>query len=515
MLRLQSVSKSFPGVQALDNVSLDVMPGEIHALVGENGAGKSTLMKVLCGVYTDYEGEIVLNDERLHLSGPRDAQHHGIAIIHQELNLIPELTIAENIYLGREPRTSLGTISIKAMQRNTARLLARLELPVAPNRQVSSLRIGEQQLVEVAKALSLDAHTLVLDEPTSALSRTEIDHLFSVIASLKQSGVTMIYISHKFDEIFALADRITVLRDGRHIATVEAKDTTESEIIRLMVGRELADLFPKDTGAIGEEIMRVEHLGLIPPALSQKRNLYDISFSLRQGEILGLAGLMGSGRTELLEALYGVYSSHQRSGSISVRGTIHAPTSPQGAIANGLGLVTEDRKSQSLIPRLSVGQNLTLSALRRLCSFGLLRPRRERTVIDATVASLRIKTPGTSVEVEKLSGGNQQKVVIGKCLLTEPSILLLDEPTRGIDVGAKAEIYSLMGQLVRQGTSIMMASSELPELLAMCDRILVLHEGRQAAMLDHRDANQVNIMAAATGRAYEDHPSASGERLYA
>ncbi|HVL24865.1 MAG TPA: sugar ABC transporter ATP-binding protein [Thermomicrobiales bacterium] len=509
------MSKSFPGVQALDNVSFDVAPGEIHALVGENGAGKSTLMKILCGVHTDYGGEILLDGERLHLSGPRDAQQHGIAIIHQELNLIPELTIAENIYLGREPRTSLGTLSTKVMQRNAARLLARLDLPVAPSRQVSSLRIGEQQLVEVAKALSLDARTLILDEPTSALSKTEIDRLFAVIASLKQGGVTMIYISHKFDEIFALADRITVLRDGHHIATVDARETTESEIIRLMVGRELADLFPKDTGSLGKDVMRVEHLDLRPSATSQKRSLHDVSFTLREGEILGVAGLMGSGRTELLEAIYGVYPPHQRSGSISVNGRRHSATSPQRSIANGLAFVTEDRKSQSLIPRLSVGQNLTLSALKRVCRLGFPVPRRERAAIDSSVTSLRIKTPGTGVEVEKLSGGNQQKVVLGKCLLTQPSILLLDEPTRGIDVGAKAEIYTLMGKLVRQGTAIVMASSELPELLAMCDRILVLHEGRQAAILDHRDANQVNIMAAATGRANGHDPSADGDRPHA
>lgn len=500
MLSLKSVSKSFTGVQALDNVSFDVERGEIHALVGENGAGKSTLMNILSGVHTDYEGEVLLRGERLHLSGPHDAQRHGIAIIHQELNLIRELTVAENIYLGREPRQSIGLLSTRALRHDSAELLARLKLDISPNQQVSSLRIGEQQLVEVAKALSLDAQILILDEPTSALSTTEIDHLFSVIATLKQHGVTMIYISHKFDEIFALADRITVLRDGQHVATVSAEGTTEAEIIRLMVGRELADLFPKTNDGLGQEVMRVERLGFSPPPESLKRSLQDISFSLRRGEILGVAGLMGSGRTELLEALYGVHPTNSRSGRVTINGRAHALRSPENAIGTGLALVTEDRKSQSLIPMLPVGQNITLASLRRLSRFGVLRPGRERAAIADQVDSLRIKTPGANIAVEKLSGGNQQKVAIAKCLLTEPDILLVDEPTRGIDVGAKAEIYTLLNQLVQQGTSIILASSELPELLAMCNRILVLHEGRLAAIFEHGEANQVNIMAAATGR---------------
>lgn len=500
MLSLRSVSKSFPGVQALNGVSFDIEAGEIHALVGENGAGKSTLMNILSGVHTDYEGEVVLDGEFLQLTGPRDAQRHGIAIIHQELNLIQELTVAENIYLGREPRQSLGLLSTRAMRQHSADLLARLELKIAPNRTVGSLRIGEQQLVEVAKALSLDAQILILDEPTSALSATEIEHLFAVIATLKQHGVTMIYISHKFDEVFALADRITVLRDGQHIATLPAKDTTEAETIRMMVGRELAELFPKTNESVGKELLRVEHLGFDPPPESLKRPLDDISFSLHRGEILGVAGLMGAGRTELLEAIFGAHPARSQRGRVLINGAIHVLHSPQAAIRAGLALVTEDRKSQSLIPMLSVGHNMTLAAIRRFSRLGVLRPRRERAAIASQVTSLRIKTPGTRITVDKLSGGNQQKVALAKCLLTEPDILLVDEPTRGIDVGAKAEIYALLNQLVRQGTSIIMASSELPELLAMCNRILVLHEGRLAATFDHDEANQVNIMAAATGR---------------
>ncbi len=498
MLRLKSISKSFPGVQALTDVSFEVAPGEIHALVGENGAGKSTLMKILSGVHTDYEGELFIGGEPLRPSSPRDAQQQGIAIIHQELNLIPELTVAENIFLGREPSQALGVIAQRTMQRDAATLLERLDLHISPNRKVSSLRIGEQQLVEVAKALSLDARVLILDEPTSALSRTEIEHLFAVIATLKRHGVTMIYISHKFDEIFALADTITVLRDGRHIDTMPASQTSEAEVIRLMVGRELSDLFPKSAVAIGDEVMRVDGLGLEPAPELQKRALRDISFSLRRGEILGVAGLMGSGRTELLEAIYGVHPPQRRAGTITVNGVERALRSPEEAIESGIAFVTEDRKTQSLILGLPVAQNITLPSLRALSRYGVLLLRRERGVVERLVDQLRIKTPATTTPAENLSGGNQQKVAIAKCLLTHPAVLLLDEPTRGIDIGAKAEIYALMSQLVEQGASIVMASSELPELLAMCDRILVLHEGRLVDTLDQKDADQVSIMAAAT-----------------
>jgi ribose transport system ATP-binding protein len=500
MLRFESVSKRFSGTQALSDISFEVERGEIHALVGENGAGKSTLMKILSGVHTDFEGSISLDGQPLRFSGTRDAQEAGISIIHQELQLVPELTVAENIFLGREPRRAFGMIDTGKMVASAGELLGQLGLRINPNRKVGSLRIGDQQLTEVAKALSLNTQLLILDEPTSALSQTEIERLFSVMADLRARGVTMIYISHKFDEIFRLADRITVLRDGRYISTVPRSETSESRIIQAMVGRELSEFFPKDTTPQDAEILRIEHLSFAPGGDSEQRSLHDISFSLRHGEILGVAGLMGSGRTELLETIFGSNPRHQVSGSVTIEGRPVHISSPQDALAYGIALVTEDRKGKSLVLPLAVTENLTLSSLARFCNAGVVRHRRERAAVSEMVRSLRIKTPGLSAPIESLSGGNQQKVVLGKCLLSTPRILLLDEPTRGIDVGAKAEIYALMSQFAVQGMAIIMASSELPELLAMCDRILVLHDGRLAATIDQREANQVNIMEAATGR---------------
>lgn len=500
MLEIRSVSKSFPGVRALHHVSFEVQQGEIHALIGENGAGKSTLMKILSGVYTDYEGELYLNGERLVLHDPRDAQKHGIATIHQELNLIPELTVAENIFLGRELYTPLGILDIKRMEQESTSLLERLNLHILPNQPIKWLRVGEQQLVEVAKALSLHARLLILDEPTSALSETEIERLFAVIAALKSQGVTMIYISHKLDEIFQMADRVTVLRDGEYVGTVGVSETTQRDLIRMMVGRSLNDLFPKGNVIIGEEVLRVEGLSLLSDTRYSGRALADVSFALRRGEIVGVAGLMGAGRTELLETLFGVYPPRQVKGKITVAGRARQITSPQDAITAGLAFVTEDRKNQSLIMKLSVGHNMTLAALKQFLSFNFIQSRAEDRAIQDSIEKLRIKTPSDAVEVDKLSGGNQQKVALAKCLLTIPNVLLLDEPTRGIDIGAKAEIYTLISQLAQGGAGILMASSELPEILAMCDRVLVLCEGRLTATFSQAEATQERIMEAATAR---------------
>ncbi len=500
MLEIKAIAKSFPGVRALRGVSFDVARAEVHALVGENGAGKSTLMKILSGVYTDYEGELLLEGRRLELQSPRDAQRHGIATIHQELNLIPELTIAENIFLGREPRTSVGMLDTGRMAREARALLERLNLPIPPDRAVKGLRVGEQQLVEVAKALSLDARLLILDEPTSALSQTEIERLFAVIADLKRHGVTMIYISHKLDEIFRIGDRVTVLRDGEHIATLPIDQTDERELIRMMVGRSLSDLFPKEVAAIGDEAVRVDGLSLLPDGRRGGAVLHDVSFALRRGEILGVAGLMGAGRTELLETLFGVYPPRRVRGRIVLGGRERRIASPQEAIGAGLAFVTEDRKTQSLIMKLSVGHNMTLAALPAFLAFNVVRVRDEQAAVRRSIKQLGIKTPSPAVEVDKLSGGNQQKVALAKCLLTRPRVLLLDEPTRGIDVGAKAEIYALISRLAQDGTGIVMVSSELPELLGMCDRVIVLCEGRLTAELTRTQATQERIMEAATAR---------------
>ena len=500
MLQIVNVTKQFPGVRALHDVTFDVQAGEIHALIGENGAGKSTLMKILSGVYTSDDGEFRLDGQALHLTGPRDAQQHGIATIHQELNLIPELSVAENIFLGREPRTATGLLDRRRMDDEARALLQRLNLALPVNRPVKWLRVGEQQLVEVAKALSLDARLLILDEPTSALSQTEIERLFTVMSSLKAQGVTMIYISHKFDELFRIADRVTILRDGAYIATRPIAETTEHELIQLMVGRSLTELFPKGTARLGEEVLRVDQLGLLTTGQTGGRSLHDISFTLRRGEILGVAGLMGAGRTELLETLFGVHPARQVVGTIAIDGRVRRIGSPRAAIRSGIAFVSEDRKQQGLVLKLSVAHNMTLAALHRWLRLDVIRQRAENSAVRESINQLRIKTPSPATEIEKLSGGNQQKVVLARCLLTQPHVLLLDEPTRGIDVGAKAEIYALISHLARDGAGIIIASSELLELLSMCDRILVLCEGRLSAELTREEATQERIMTAATNR---------------
>jgi ribose transport system ATP-binding protein len=500
MLEIRSVSKSFPGVKALQNVTFQVQTGEVHAVIGENGAGKSTLMKILSGVYTDYEGEIFVNSKRLMLHDPHDAQQHGIAIIHQELNLIPELTIAENIFLGREMYTPIGLLDTKRMETEAAILLARLNLKISPDHKVRGLRMGEQQLVEIAKAFSLNANLLILDEPTSALSETEIERLFSVIESLKQIGVTMIYISHKLDEIFQISDHVTVLRDGQYIGTRETQKTDQKELIRMMVGRSLNEMFPKQRVEIGNVLLRVDNLCLLPDTRRGTRSLKDISFTLRKGEIIGVAGLMGAGRTELLEAIFGVYPPSRVLGHIVLHGNEHKFANPKEAINGGLAFVNEDRKTQSLILKMSVANNITLAALGQFLRFQIINQKAENKAISDSIEHLRIKTSSPNVLVDKLSGGNQQKVALAKCLLTKPDVLLLDEPTHGIDIGAKYEIYTLMGKLVAQGASIIMASSELPEILAVCDRILVLCEGRLTSVFNAREATQELIMEAATTR---------------
>jgi ribose transport system ATP-binding protein len=500
MLEIRAVSKSFPGVRALHAVSFTVEHGEVHALVGENGAGKSTLMKILSGAYTDFQGDLMLDGQPLVLGGPRDAQLRGIATIYQELNLIPELTVAENIFLGREPRTATGLLDVARMDDEARGLLDRLNLAIPPNRPVKWLRVGEQQLVEVAKALSLDARLLILDEPTSALSQAEIERLFAVIAALKAHGVTMIYISHKFDEIFRIADRVTVLRDGELVGTLPIAEADQPTLIRMMVGRDLSDLFPKSAAPIGAEALRVENLHLAPEGERAGRSLHDISFQVQRGEIVGIAGLMGAGRTELLEAVYGVYPERRVRGTVAVDGQPRRIASPRDAIRAGLAFVTEDRKTQSLILISSVAHNLTLAALNRFLRLNILRRREEDVAVQDSIEKLRIKTPSAGVAVDKLSGGNQQKVALAKCLLTRPRVLLLDEPTRGIDIGAKVEIYGLISRLAQDGAAIVIASSELPELLAMCDRILVLCEGELSAELTRAEATQERIMEAATAR---------------
>jgi len=496
ILDMRHITKRFPGVVALDDVTFDVNVGEVHCLVGENGAGKSTLMKVLSGIYTDFDGEMVFNDNPVVFQTPRDAQDNGIAMIHQELNLVSELTVYENIFLGREIKTRLGIINRRAMRQAAEDLMSRLGLDIDPNKLVGQLRVSQQQLVEIAKALSLNARLIIMDEPTSALSDTEVQYLFRVIRSLRAHDVAVIYISHRLDEVFTVADRITVLRDGRVVGTAQASSITRQQLINLMVGRDLAVLYPKQPVDLGDVVLQVENL-----SYTQGRTevLEDISLHVRQGEIVGLAGLMGAGRTQLLESIFGVYPPNSLRGRIVLNGQSVTFESPQDAIAQGIGLIAEDRKQQSLVLERSVSENMTLASLRQFMNWlTVVNRRTERQAVSGVVRDLRIRTPSIETFVANLSGGNQQKVVIGKFLLSKIELFLLDEPTRGIDVGAKAEIYSLVGQLAMAGTGFLIVSSEMPELLAVCDRIYVLCDGRLTGEFERGAFDQVAIMEAAT-----------------
>ena len=501
-LEMRGCSKSFPGVLALRGVSISVDGGEVRALVGENGAGKSTLMNLLDGVFADYEGQILIDGREVSIHAPRDAQELGVAMIHQELHLVPELSIADNIFLGREPKTRRGTVDRARMRRDAAELLAQLDLELPATRLVRLCRLAQQQLIEVAKALSLDARILVMDEPTSALADAEIRQLFAIIRRVTARGVSVMYISHRLEELFEIADSVTVLRDGELIGTRRMAEVTQSELIRMMVGRPLKDYFVKDEPADEQrgDCLRVERLRLQGDRATGRRPLDDVSFGVRCGEVVGIAGLMGAGRTEVLEAIFGVHPHRVMGGDVFVTGRRVTIRSPRQAIHEGLAFLTEDRKGQSLVTMLSVRFNVTLASLGRFVRWFGLDRRGERSAVLREIEQLRIKAPSAATEVNNLSGGNQQKVALAKSLLTDPKVLLMDEPTRGIDVGAKAEIYALINQLAHAGAGILMVSSEMPELLAMCDRILVLSEGRLTAEFSRPEATQEKILEAATPR---------------
>jgi ABC-type sugar transport system ATPase subunit len=499
VLEMKNVSKSFGGVQALRSVGFQLKQSEIVALMGENGAGKSTLMNILNGSFTDYEGEIRIRGQNVTLHSPLDASKLGIAKIHQELQLIPELTIAENIFLGREPINALRLVDYAKMREQASVFLDALELKLKPSTPVYTLRVGEQQLVEIAKALSLQANILIMDEPTSALSNAEAQKLFQVMRKLVAEGVSIIYISHRIDEIFELSDRITVMRDGTYIGTENTAETSEEQLVRMMVGRNLSEMFPARETKLGAELLRVEELCFDPPRGSSKKALKEISFNLRRGEVLGIAGLMGAGRSELFECLFGL---HDRSlqGRVWIKGKRVRVTHPLKAIHSGLAFVTEDRKGQGLVLGGSITENMTFPLLKLISSLTFIRSRLERKLAQQQVDNLKIKASGLNVTAGQLSGGNQQKVVLGRWLLTEPDILLLDEPTRGIDVGAKAQIYSLINSLASEGKGIILISSELSELLGLSDRILTLCEGRLTGEFTREEATQEKLLASATSR---------------
>jgi ABC-type sugar transport system ATPase subunit len=497
IIRIESITKRFPGVVALSNVSFDVTRGELHSICGENGAGKSTLMKILSGVQSDYEGDLYVKGKLVRFSGTRAAEAAGIGIIHQELNLVEELSAAANIFLGREKRNSLGLLDNWAMDCAARELLEELECHINPRTLAGSLRVGDQQLLEIAKALSLNTDILIMDEPTSALTESEVERLYRVINRLQKRNVTILYISHKMDEVFRLSDRITVLRDGQHVKTLNRADTNAREITHLMVGREIESVALGGERKIGKVVLEVKGLSLPWPGHARAWRLQDISFTLRQGEILGFAGLMGAGRTELLECIFGARAEAPQ-GEMFLNGQPIAFRHPSEAKAAGIAMVTEDRKRLGIFTEMSVGENISLCTLDKATTAGIISGTTERASISQMIDQLRVKTASANSAITSLSGGNQQKTIIGRWLLTEPKVLLLDDPTRGVDVGAKAELYLLMDELCRQGISIILTSSELPELLTVSDRILVLSEGRLTATFDRAEATEHKIMEAAT-----------------
>lgn len=490
VLTLRGISKAFPGVVALDGVDFDLRPGEVHVLLGENGAGKSTLMKIISGATARDAGEIRISGSPVEIAGPRHAQALGIGIIYQEFNLVPHLTVGENILLGREPQLLPGVIDQRKLMAAAQRVLDELGVAIDARAVVSRLSVARQQMVEVAKALSLEARILIMDEPTSALTTQEITELFATIRRLKARGVAIVYISHRLEELFAIGDRVSVLRDGRCVGTRRIAGTNLAELVRLMVGRELTEHFPKQRAPLGAEVLRVE-------GLRRDGVLHDISFAVRRGEVVGLAGLMGSGRTELARAIFG--ADPIDGGCVFVRGQEKRITSPRVAIDLGLGLLTEDRKQQGLVLVRSVRENVCLPCVGRWSRRGIVHASREAAVTDERIRELRIKTPGPLQRVMHLSGGNQQKVVLAKWLCTEAEILIFDEPTRGIDVGTKVEIYQLINQLAARGAGILMISSELPEILGMSDRILVMRAGRITGEFPASEATPEKVLAAALG----------------
>ncbi|WP_326806601.1 MULTISPECIES: sugar ABC transporter ATP-binding protein [unclassified Streptomyces] len=491
VLALEGVNKSFGSVRALRGVGLELYAGEAHALAGENGAGKSTLIKILAGVHTPDTGTVLLDGAPAAFHGPADARDAGIAVIYQEPTLFGDLSIAENIFMGRQPRRGLGRIDHAAVHRATAALMDRLGVDLDPDRAARGLSIADQQIVEIAKALSFEARVLIMDEPTAALTGTETARLFSVVEALRSEGAGVLFISHRLGEIFELCQRVTTLRDGQLVASEPLDGLTEDDLVRRMVGRDLGELYPKQEAHTGESALSVHRL-------TREGVFRDVSFDVRRGEIVALAGLVGAGRSEVAQAVFGV--DRPDAGEVRVGGTALRPGSPTAAMRAGLALVPEDRRQRGLVMEASIERNIGLTGLSDLGSAGLVRRAKERTRASDWGLKLRLKYDRLSDSVGVLSGGNQQKVVLAKWLATEPSVLIVDEPTRGIDVGTKAEVHRLLSSLAAEGLAVLMISSDLPEVLGMADRVLVMHEGRLVAEIPREDADEETVMAAATGR---------------
>lgn len=491
ILKMEQIGKSFPGVKALEGVDLELFPGQVHALMGENGAGKSTLMKILSGVYAKDTGQLYYQGQPIEIQGPKHAQKLGIAIIHQELNLLPHLSVAENIFIGREFTKPLsGRIDWRKLHQESARYLDELGIKLKPGSRVSGLSVGEQQMVEIAKALSLEAEIIIMDEPTAALTNQEIDKLFAMIRRLKQNGKAIVFISHKLEEVFEICDQVTVLRDGKMVGGKPIQDLDQQDLIQMMVGRRLEEKFPRQVVAPGPEILRVEQL-------TQKGVLDAVSLTVKAGEVVGIAGLMGAGRTELAKTIFGALPSER--GAIYLEGQKVTVRNPRAAVKQGIAYVSEDRKTTGLFLELSIKHNMTIAALHDFTAGGRIRNQFEQEAVGEYVQKLAIKTPSARQKVKNLSGGNQQKVVLAKWMLIRPRVLILDEPTRGVDVGAKIEIYDLINQLKKSGVAILLISSELPEVMGISDRIVVIHEGKISGEFSHDAATQEAIMRCAVG----------------
>ncbi|HUI71917.1 MAG TPA: sugar ABC transporter ATP-binding protein [Spirochaetia bacterium] len=490
ILEMEGIHKTFPGVHALNGVSLFVRPGTVHGVMGENGAGKSTLMKVAIGLYRPDSGTIRLRGTQVAFENVHDSLRQGISMIHQEMSPLPYMTVAQNIFLGREVRNKLGLIDHRAIDRASEKILKELNINLTPRQNMGRLSVAQMQLVEIAEAVSRKADLIIMDEPSSALTEKEVGHLFTIIRDLKQRGVAVIYITHKMDEVFAITDEVSVYRDAEFVGHEESANLTREKLIKMMVGRTIDQFFQKEKAEVGAPVLEVE-------GLSRRGYFHDVSFAVREGEILGVAGLIGAGRTEVMESVFGV--SPKQAGVIKVRGRRVRIESPFDAIRYGMAFLTEDRKRSGLYLNLSVRDNITMPSLRRNLAALFLRHRALRKLCDNAVGTLRIKTPSLDQLVMYLSGGNQQKVLVSRWLATVPALLILDEPTRGIDVGTKSEIYKIMSNLAKEGKAIILISSEMPEILAMSDRIMVMHEGSKIGELTRAEATQEKILHMATG----------------